>query len=130
MNKWGLDFPGYFPEDCPPGDAKNDEVTVFRLCRNHDVVTSEDFITYYEINPEKWKNEILAYGLSVLSNQEESEKMLKLPANRKRFKSIAVGTIYPIMGVVKNTPTKSNRYHCTWWICENVKPEINFDIIK
>ncbi|WP_321834345.1 hypothetical protein [Clostridium butyricum] len=128
MNRWNLVFPEFFPDNCPPEDAINNRNTFYRLCKNNERVTSEDFISYYENNPERWKSNILAYGLSVLSNKEESFKLLKLPANKKKFKGVAEGVIESDMGVTKKTP-RNNKYHCTWWMCKNVVPENSFVII-
>lgn len=128
MNDKGLKFPSYFPEGCPPDDASNEEIEVYRYCISNNEVTSDDFISYYQGNPSKYKNEILAYGLSVLLDYDECVKGLKTPALRKKFKGVAKGFTYKDMGVIKRTPNSRSKSHCTWWLYEGVKPESSFKI--
>lgn len=122
-------YPDYFPEGCPPSDAVNDEIEVFRTCINEDKVTSDDFKSYYEMDNERWKNNINAYGLSVMLKQEDCVKLMKLPGMRKKFKSIAKGKTYNSMGVIKQTPSKTYKSHYTWWLYEDAEPEKVFKIV-
>lgn len=122
-------FPDYFPDGCPPKDATSEEIEVYRTCENSNQVTSDDFISYYNIDPEKYKNVINAYGLSVMLKKEDCVKLMKMPGMKKKFKSIAKGKTYSSMGVVKRTPNKNYKSHCTWWLCEGSKPEEVFEIV-
>ena len=122
-------FPDFFPDNCPPEGAQCNEVDVYRLCKHVDRVTHDDFKSYYEINPRKYNGNILAYGVSVLKNKSDCEKLLKLPANKKKFKSISKGKTYTYMGVIKETPNNKLKSHCTWWLYEGSKPKNVFSIV-
>lgn len=124
-----LEFPKYFPPGCPPNDSSNEELEVYRYCINSDIVLADDFISYYQSNPNKYKNVIIAYGLSVLLNREECEKGLKLPGIKKKFKGFSKGATYKDKGMIKRTPTNSIKSHCTWWIYESAQPE-NYFVIQ
>ena len=45
-----LEWPDFYPEDCPPGEAEPASGIVYHLVQ-HDPPQTEDFITYYEDNP-------------------------------------------------------------------------------
>ena len=47
-----LHFPQYFPKNCPPKDAEEKEMTVYRFCRNKHIV-EDDFKSYYQKDPNK-----------------------------------------------------------------------------
>lgn len=126
MTEVSLKFPEYFPPECPPSDAYKEELEVYRYCEKADVILPSDFISYYQMNPNKYKNVTIAYGLSVMLDKEDCLKGLKLPAIRKKFKNFAKGTTYINTGVIKRTPNKKSKSHCTWWIYEGVHPETYF----
>lgn len=127
MSEKVLSFPAYFPENCPPDDAKAEELCVYRYCVGN-TVSVNDFISYYQTDPERYKDNINAYGLSVLSKKEDCIKGLKLPAIKKRFKSYASGITYINTGVIKKTPNNNNPSHCTWWLYDGVDPSTYFAI--
>lgn len=129
MNNSQYEFPDYFPEGCPPDDAIQEEIDVYRICKNKDKVTSDDFISYYNINPVRFKDNIQAYGLSVIQKEEDCKNLMKLPNMKKKFKAIAKGKTYKSMGVVKKTPNRSCKSHCTWWLYKDAKPEELFEIV-
>ena len=69
-------FPPYFPKGCPPEDATDEEKMLFRMCKGS-VPTKEDFLTFFQINPEKYKENIQAYGLSVFSSEDDCQRARK-----------------------------------------------------
>lgn len=107
-------WPDYFPEQCPPIDARKDELAVFRLVSNSPP-TSDDFLPKIKEDPHrKFSNEnsCIACGVSVFKNIDDVLKM------RERFKplknkTVAYGIIMPEDGVVKETGKPS---HITWWV--------------
>ncbi|OLN25952.1 hypothetical protein [Desulfosporosinus metallidurans] len=127
MGEKKLSFPAYFPKDCPPANAKPEELCVYRYCEGQSV-TENDFLSYYQIDPIKFKDNILAYGLSVLLDKQACVKGMKLPAIKKKFKSFATGITYIESGKIKRTPTNKIQSHCTWWLYEGAKPETYFVI--
>lgn len=127
-------FPNYFPENCPPEDAEDKEIKVYRLCKCSEKIDKQDFVTYYENNREKYRNNILAYGLSVNGTKEGSVKLLnelsrKSPKVKKKgYKAIAKGITYKSTGKHKSTPNNNQKDHITYWLYENVEPHTYFEL--
>ena len=122
-----LSFPAYFPKNCPPEGAIEEELCVYRYCMGATVI-EDDFLSYYQIDPEKYKDTILAYGLSVLLNEQDCIKGLKLPGIKRKFKSFASGVTFINTGKIKRTPNRSSPSHCTWFLYEGIKPDTYFTI--
>lgn len=125
MEEKALCFPACFPDNCPPNDAKAEELCVYRYCMTENI-SANDFLSYCQINPDKYKDNIQAYGLSVLYDKQECIKGLKLPAIKRRFKSFACGITYINTGVIKRTPNNNNLSHCTWWLYDGIEPHTYF----
>lgn len=70
MDNNALKFPAYFPAKCPPEEATDEECVLFRLCKNL-TLTEQDFVSFYLINPQKHKDNINAYGLSVFRSVDD-----------------------------------------------------------
>lgn len=115
-------------EPCPPGNARNDEVVVYRLVSGSPP-TKEDFLPtcmdegfpHREFPPEKL---CIAQGVSVFTNEKAIDK------KRKRYqklneKLIAIGTIFKEDGRVLETCSK---FHLTWWLETDV-PHCNFRLV-
>jgi hypothetical protein len=104
-----------FPDQCPPNDARHDTLLVFRLVSNNPP-TSEDFLSNIrELPHRKFSDEILcnAHGVSVYRIYEDIfNKRKKYPKSLGQ-KKIAIGTITPKDGLVKETFEPS---HMTWWL--------------
>ena len=121
-----LHFPDYFPKNCPPDEATDDSIVIYRLCRTA-IPTESDFISYYQLNPKKYKGMIQAYGLSVFSSMEDCIKAAKKsPALRDKYKFCSCGEDTPERGRTLATPSKTNPAHITWWVYEGVKPHTFF----
>jgi hypothetical protein len=119
MTNW----PDYFPEQCPPGKARNDNVQVFRLVSGTPL-SAEDFhptIIESPHRPFEPENLCAACGVSVFRNVQD---VIKKRAKYKplRSKKIASGRITESDGLVLETfaPT-----HMTWWL-QTSTPHINF----
>jgi hypothetical protein len=118
-----LHFPNYFPNDCPPNDARSEELSLFRLCVSNPPTTN-DFLSYYQIDPDKYNGVIDAYGLSTFKAVEDCHKALSIsPSLRKNCSYIASVVSYYRTGVIKHTPSKSFSSHHTWWLFEGVHAE-------
>ncbi len=119
MTKW----PAYFPEQCPPADARNDNVQVFRLV-DGTPLSAEDFrptIVEQPHRPFQPEKLCAACGVSVFRSVQDVIK------KRERFKplrskKIACGRITESDGLVLETfePT-----HMTWWL-QTSTPHITF----
>ena len=107
-------WPDYFPKQCPPADARQDELTVFRLVSNCPPVR-EDFLPTVIEYPHRDFSEdqiCLACGVSVFKNKSDILKKKNRYAPLKA-KKIAQGTIQASDGLVKETGQHS---HITWWL--------------
>lgn len=119
-------FPAYFPEGCPPSEALGEEIVLFRLCKT-DIPVAEDFLTFYQIDSEKYAHLIQAYGLSMYPSAEDCVRAKrKSPRLRNTYKGIACGQIDAAKGKILRTPSKANPAHITWWIYEGVEPHTFF----
>ena len=123
-------YPEYFPQGCPPADAERGEKELYRSCEG---ITTEksDFVSYYIKDPQKNKNDVRFYGLSVFGSIDDC-----MSAYRKsqrifgKYRSISkVGTNIE-RGSYKKTPTKMHPAHITWWVCEGVQPETFFETVR
>ena len=85
-------FPSYFPANCPPAEASSENIVLFRVCKDS-VPTAEDFLTFYQINPERFKDKIMAYGLSVFPTAEDCEKAKSKSPKLRESKGLASGLI-------------------------------------
>lgn len=113
MSEW----PTEFPESCPPSDAEPSSGTVFRLVAG-DPPNVADFDSVYSMKPARFKDRMdgelcLSMGLSVFDSIGDAERLRKsLPPFKNH--SIALGTIAG-SGLMKSTPSASNKTHKTWW---------------
>lgn len=115
------EYPHFYPTNCPPTDAFEAEVEVYRYI-SQCPPKEEDFKSYYEENPEKYRGVINAYGLSVISDFKSAQNALDTnPALRKKFNFIACGLITKDSGVIKHTPSVRQKKHLTWWVCRNIR---------
>lgn len=114
-------YPDYFPEGCPPDDVSVEEKVLYRFCKG-DEPTESDFISYYITNPDKYKDNVLAFGLSVLPDIDQcKEAYRKYPFIRK-YNSVARGKTNKNRGSWKTTPGRISPAHITWWVCKDVEP--------
>lgn len=119
-------FPDYFPKHCPPVEATDDECTLFRLCQGKAPV-EDDFISFYQKNPQKYAGHIQAYGLSVFPSKDDCERARKKSSLlRNKYKFCATGMNTGERGKTLATPNEANPAHITWWIYEGVKPHTFF----
>ena len=122
-----MSYPDYFPKGCPPRDAKNIEITAYRICKNN-VVTHDDFLSHYQLGLAPNFKDNIKYGVSLLSDKEKALNMLRLPRFNNKY--IAEGITKKGLGVIKNTPTKQiGNVHYTWWLKNDTRPENYFSVI-
>jgi hypothetical protein len=105
-----------FPKQCPPSDARQDTLEVFRLVSNIPP-TEDDFRpNIREFPHQPFRDDVLCYahGVSVYKKYEDVLNTRENKRNKRlRDKKIAVGTITPKDGVIKETFAPS---HVTWWL--------------
>lgn len=123
-------WPDHFPENCPPTEAQQTAVDVYRVAVNSPP-NHEDFMTYKEEGKRYNKtNECLACGLSVFKNISDVHTMLQnVPMMRKKIRYILKGNITGESGVVGDTP-KHYKSHATWWLYSGLAPEEHFVLLE
>lgn len=124
-----MHYPDYFPENCPPNDCETTNKLLYRFCKG-DIVCENDFLSYFQLG--KKFNDIIGYGLSMLSSLEEAKNYLLLSPKLikdKKFKSIAKGYTESD-GVWKHTPTNKFASHVTWWLKDGAEPWKRFEIVE
>lgn len=120
-----MNFPDYFPNGCPPEDAKAIEILAYRICKNNPI-THEDFLSYYELG--KRFNGVNGYGVSLLVDLKEANTILAMPAHRRDL--IAKGLTARECGVLKQTSSNIRKSHFTWWLYEKAEPEKHFEVLE
>ena len=128
-----LEWPDYYPENCPPAEAKPASGTVYRLVV-HDPAQEEDFKTSFEENPRRFNNkpDIKNCGLSVQTDIQDSEQLKKAMKMVPRFKNsqIAEGELNPTLGLIQHTPSSEYKSHHSWWVPIGAEPWVVFKIIS
>ena len=119
-------YPEYFPRNCPPDDANTDEKELFRFC-NEKTPKVSDFISYFQVKSEEYKENINAYGLSVLQSRDDCLRAFRKYPYLRKYKSIARGFTNFTRGSWKITPSRRSPNHVTWWVCEGVVPSDFFE---
>lgn len=116
-----------FPEQCPPSDARQDELEVFRLVSNNPPISDDFLPTRRERPHQKFSGVELcnACGVSVF---KEINDLLKKQEKYKKLKGkkIAKGIITKNDGLVKETGEPS---HMTWWL-QTSEPHKTFSEVK
>ena len=103
------------PDGCPPDDVLvPSEHPFFRLAKQADAYSEDDFLSYAEADPQRhWGEQLpLAVGLSVIGSETKARRNLKLPMFRQ-YRGIIALVLNPIDGVVRLTG--AHRSHYTWW---------------
>lgn len=128
----GLQWPGYYPRNCPPEEAEVASGTFYRLVRKH-VVQVEDFIPLYLEKPDNFDNRSIrevcqGCGVSVVKDLQDLAR-LKNSSGKMRKRLIAEGKLKPTLGMIKHTPSRNYKSHHTWWIPTGKKPWLAFIVI-
>lgn len=103
------------PDGCPPDDVLvPSEHPFYRLAKQADSYSENDFRSYAEVDPQRhWGEQLpLAVGLSLIDSETKIRRNLKLPMFRQ-YKGIIALMLNPTDGVVKQTGV--HRSHYTWW---------------
>lgn len=127
-----MQFPDYFPDNCPPDTAQPATGTVYYLVKN-DPPTPDDFLSKRQKNPNLRfrpdEKECQACGISVYT---EIEDLLNV---RQRYPDMgnmkpAVGNLTPNLGVLQPTPSKKSPSHHTLWLAIDAQPWTVFQVIN
>jgi len=112
-------FPKNWPTKCPPADAKDADVVVYRTVRT-DPPTNEDFLSWHEEGkePKYPGKECQACSVSVHRTQESAIHHREVCEYDGAC--IAVGVLNPSHGKTKDTPTRKFPLHVSWWPYEGI----------
>ena len=127
-----MQFPDYFPNNCPPDTAQEAFGEVYRLVDN-DPPTASDFRSQREqhLNEPCPKNvtECQACGLSVFTSRDDIE-FARRTVRRLRNKKIANGNLNSALGRILPTPSQNTgQSHHTWWFPIGIQPWTVFCVI-
>lgn len=128
-----MEWPEFYPENCPPEDAEQASGTVYRLVR-HDPPQMVDFETLYEERPKFFENKPNDFickgcGVSVCRNFEDIER-LQRSSGKMRKRQVAEGIVNSNHGVILHTPSALYKSHHTWWIPIGETPWLVFNIFQ
>lgn len=125
-----MEWPDYYPEQCPPKEATFINGSVYRFIGG-ETPQEKDFVPHFLLS-----NRIIigglcqACGLSVFKTREEIYRFSKrIPAFRR--KRIVHAALDPSMGKILNTPSSHSKDHYTWWMPKHLKePWRLFQVIE
>jgi len=126
-----MQWPEYFPENCPCEKCQPASELVFRLIENHNP-SQRDFKSYRELNPGKAApdgDECRACGVSVYSDIDHIRRMQRR-VNSQRNKRISRGQLTPEFGMIKKTSSRYGNSHLTWWIPFGVSVWTCFELVE
>lgn len=123
----GWTWPEHYPNACPPESAERTNKTVFRVIYENPP-TDHSFLPYKIEHPDRTfegYRDCDASGLSILADKEEAIGLCRLiPA----AKGVAKGHLTPESGMIKETPNRRRRSHCTWWVPVEVDAKEGFAV--
>ena len=95
--KTDLEWPHFYPMNCPPVEAKPASGKVYRLVRS-DPAAEKDFKALFKENPQQFKNEpnikiCIGCGLSIHADLQDSERLKKGLGNSKTDKLLKANSI-------------------------------------
>lgn len=123
-------FPSFYPEDCPDGELRLDEVVAYRLVE-HDPPQRSDFLAYCEepYNRGKvFRGQKLCEACGTSLYEKKSDVLAaKKMFNTLRHKKLARGVVSGVHGPWRYTPRNGNS-HITWWIYLDGNPHLSFEV--
>lgn len=123
-----LQWPDYYPENCPPKEAKPASGKVYRLVK-HNPPQAEDFLSTWEEFPGRFPiPTVKNSGVSVYTDPQDIER-LKKRIRQLRNRKTAEGKLNPMLGMIQRTEGKERSHH-TWWVPIRVEPWHVFKVIR
>jgi hypothetical protein len=111
-----MQWPDYFPSDCPPKNSKDACDRVYRLIQQ-DSATADDFLTVRQLYPNR---------------QFPDSDDVTVNRRTGRFKNmkVAVANLTPDSGRIKHTPSPGTKNsHHSWWVPVNVEALTLFEAV-
>lgn len=122
-------FPETFPDDCPSA-ADAVTMTLYHGCDTA-TSTAEDFTPFAmssddDVRERGLSGGCLGFGLSVWASEEAAKHNQKLFPAWHGKRHIFKGDVTPDDGRLKQTPTRRDPQHCTFWCFEGVQLQSKF----
>jgi hypothetical protein len=125
-----MQWPSYFPKDCPPHNALDTSGIVYRIIKE-EIPQERDFFSWREENKDQacpsTVTECQACGLSVYTDKNDAEQTIRRIPRFKKSR-IAIGTLTSGMGMMANTPSRTSKSHHTWWTSKDIEPWTQFQV--
>jgi len=123
-----VEWPDFYPENCPPEEAEPASGTVYRLVK-HNPPQAEDFLSTWEEFPGRFpKPNTRISGASVYTDLKDIERLKNRIAHLRNRKT-AKGELNPTLGFIQQTEGKEKSHH-TWWIPIGAEPWLIFKVIS
>lgn len=123
-----VNWPSFFPPQCPPSEAKDAFGEVYRLVNTNPPSVS-DFESWAEKHPKKWMGDCEASGLSVFTTKSDALRMIRrVPGMLAPGKLIASANLSPAAGKLLHTPRDGNSHH-TWWAPAGFAHTASFEVV-
>ena len=125
-----LQFPKWFPPDCPPTGASDASGIVFRFATKNPVA-AEDFLSHHELGLAPKAKPCSRAGLSVYRTISSARRRLRELRDRSpaRFgPHIAEGSLSAEHGKIKQEGGDPD--HHEWWAYEGVERHAPFRIVE
>jgi len=109
-----MNWPSFFPPQCPPSEARDASAEVFRLVSSNPP-SANDFESWAQRHPKKWMGNCKASGLSVFTVKSDALRLVRrVPGMSAPGGLIASAKLSPEAGKLMPTPRDGNSHH-TWW---------------
>ena len=129
-------FPSAFPIDKLPEGAKEENISVYRVCETGKIEAASFLPTYLDVLAHTKENEgdedIGHYSLSVYEKRQDIKKRYKCLKMRRSPKAVVgKGTTDCSCGVVQRSKERTGQKdsHIDWWIYEGAEPHKYFEEI-
>jgi hypothetical protein len=120
-------FPEGWPANCPPQDAVDANMTVYRTVKTNPP-TAADFFSYHELGKNVAEDkECQACGLSAWPTKEAAAHQREVFAWQNPY--IAEARLVPDHGKIKATPSRRFPEHLTWWSYATVDRSQVFNVV-
>lgn len=115
-------WPSYYPPQCPPAEARSDQLQAFRLVGNTTPAQADFSPSIIETPHRSFPEKLMcqACGVSIYKKLEDI-KMIQAKFPRFKQKLIALVEITQNHGLILETPPtrEPNNSHTTWWISDS-----------
>lgn len=123
-----MEWPHFYPVNCPPTEAEPASGTVYRLVR-HNPAQEKDFQAPWEEYPGRFTEPTTTNcGVSIHTDIQDSQR-LRNRVRKFKNRQIAEGELNPMLGMIQHTPSREKSHHA-WWIPIEAEPWVVFKVIS